>query len=136
MEIDITEMANDMDHMPLLSGSVAELGASAARLTWANSQAYAAKHPLLTRREQFDAAREFIIESGGWTEEEVHAMPDSEVNSLITQWVAGDLRELESMCDEDGSVCWEAAEEMSHVGIVSGRIYPGDDGKVYFYMGA
>ncbi len=43
MEIDITHMMEDSDDMPMLSGSVCELGDNAGRMTWNNSVKYAKK---------------------------------------------------------------------------------------------
>src|SRR5204863_3659886 len=53
MEIDVTHMVENADQMIELSGSRAEHGENASRITWDNSKAYAADQPLLTT----DAAR-------------------------------------------------------------------------------
>jgi hypothetical protein len=46
MEIDVTHMIAGKDDMPILSGSVMELGDDAGTITWNNSKAYGAERPL------------------------------------------------------------------------------------------
>ena len=72
LELDITHMVEkDGDEMPLLSGSVAELGPNAGILTWGSSKRYAEAHPLLTTPEQIQEAKDYFKEFGAWSEEEV-----------------------------------------------------------------
>ena len=61
LELDITHMVEkDGDEMPLLSGSVAELGPNAGILTWENSKRYAEAHPLLNTPEQIEEAKDYF----------------------------------------------------------------------------
>jgi hypothetical protein len=48
MELNVTHMVDNADDMPLLSGSQAELGKHAGKITWQNSVAYGRISPLLT----------------------------------------------------------------------------------------
>jgi len=73
MEIDVTHMVESADNMPMLSGSCAELGNDAGQITWNNSKAYGAEHPLLTTDAMRDAARDHFREYGAWTRKEIEA---------------------------------------------------------------
>jgi hypothetical protein len=77
--------------------------------------------------------REFAASSGGWTREEIAEWPDSELNALFLQWIAGDVRELgyDSLADVD----WQDAEEQQSAGQAASNLFRGDDGKIYFYLG-
>jgi hypothetical protein len=131
MEIDITTLSevNAFD----LSHSVAEGGENAMHNTWKNSKAEAGRHPVLNTPEKLAAMREFAASSGGWTREEIAEWPDSELNALFLQWIAGDCRELgaDSLADID----WDEAEEMQSAGQAASNLFRGDDDKIYFYLG-
>jgi hypothetical protein len=129
MELDVTHMVEDADEMPLLSGSIAELGDRAGRLTWDNSLAYASEQPLLPTPEAIQAARDYARSFGAWTEEEIGAWSDEDVQALIVQDVASQVREMEHY---DTIEEWRSAAEE---GQCSGNLYQGDNGRWYFYMG-
>ena len=131
MEIDITTLAemNAFD----LSHSIAEGGEDAGKNTWQNSKAEAERHPILNTPEKLAAMREFAAESGGWTREEISEWPDSELNALFLQWIAGDCRELGA--DSISDIDWDEAEEMQSAGQAASNLFRGDDGKIYFYLG-
>ncbi len=131
MEIDITTLAeiNAFD----LSHSVAEGGENAMHNTWKNSKAESERNSILDTPEKLAAMREFAASSGGWTREEIAEWPDSELNALFLQWIAGDCRELgaDSLADID----WDEAEEMQSAGQAASNLFRGDDDKIYFYLG-
>ena len=131
MEIDITTLAemNAFD----LSHSIAEGGENAGKNTWENSKAESERHPILNTPEKLAAMREFAASSGGWTREEIAEWPDSEVNALFLQWIAGDVRELGA--DSLAEIDWEEAEQLQSAGQAASNLFPGDDGKIYFYLG-
>lgn len=129
MEIKITHMVIDGDEMPFLSGSVAELGENAGKVTWQNSLKYAEEHALLKTPEQIQQARDYFKEFGAWSSEEIAAWSAHEVNALLVQFIAGDIREFESF---DSYEEYQAASES---GSVSGNLFRGDDGHFYFYVG-
>jgi hypothetical protein len=126
MEIDITHMVEDADEMPMLSGSQAELGDNAGSLTWKNSCAYGEEHPLLTTDEQRDAARKHFREYGAWTDEQIAAWSERELQGIICQDVAAAIREREAYDNDDAFTASSTT---------SGRIYRGDNGRWYFYLG-
>lgn len=126
MEIDVTHMVEDADEMPKLSGSVAELGQDAGHFTWRNSCDYGEEHPLLTTDDQRDAARKHFREYGAWSEEVIAAWSERELQGIMCQDVAAAIREQEA---------YDSYEEFCKAHDGGGRVYPGDDGRWYFYLG-
>jgi len=126
MELDVTHMVEDVDDMPMLSGSRAELGNDAGRITWNNSVSYGKDRPLLTSDDMRDAARAHFREYGAWTQEEIDAWSEAELQGIMCQDVAAAIREMESF---DTYEEYEASDQ------VSSRLCRGDDGRWYFYLG-
>lgn len=127
IELDITSMVDDADGMRLLSGSIAELGEGAGRLTWRNSCEYAARNPLLTP-DQYDDARDYFREFGAWDDDEIDAWTPDEVQGMVVQEVAARIREMEHY----GT--YEEYEKAANAGRCSGAVYRGDDGRYYFTL--
>ena len=126
LELDITHMVEkDGDEMPLLSGSVAELGPNAGILTWENSKRYAEAHPLLNTPEQIEEAKDYFKGFGAWSGEEIAAWSDSEVQAMVVQHIAAGIREMEHFDT------YEAFKRAAEQGSVSGEVYKGDDGRWY-----
>ncbi len=136
MEIDITAFVQSAETHDL-SGSVAELGKDAGKITWDNACAEARTTRFITadKRATFEA---WVREFGAWTQEEIKAWSMTECNALLIQYISGDLNELESLCysstDEFG-IDWAEAEKLARRGTISGNVFKGVDGHVYFYMG-
>ena len=129
MELDITHMVDDCDDMPTLSGSQAELGPDAGKITWNNSLAYAEKHLLLTDETMRQNARDYFKGFGAWSADEIAAWSDAYLNALVTQEIASRIREMEHF-DSD-----EEYQKAAKQGQVSGMIYKGDNGRWYAYIG-
>jgi hypothetical protein len=129
MEIDVTHMVEDAGSMIDLSGSRMEHGADAGRITWNNSKAYGTEHPLLTSGEMRDAARFHFREYGAWSKEEIAAWPEDDLQAITCQDVAAEIREMEIA---DGYADYQ---RLCEEGTLSGRLYRGDDGRWYFYLG-
>jgi hypothetical protein len=129
MELNVTHMVEDADVMPELSGSAAELGNNAAQITWANSKAYGKDYPLLTTDDQRDAAREHFAEYGAWSREEIAAWSEEHLQGIVCQDVAAAIREMEH------TDTYEEYAAGCERGTYSGRLYRGDDGLWYFYLG-
>lgn len=110
MELNINELLKE--EMSNFSGSIAELGDNAAKITWNNAMAQALKTPLLTNDEMYADARSYFLEFGAWSQDELNAMTVQELNALTIQVIAGDIRQN----DED-------------------RHFIGDDGNHYYYLG-
>ncbi len=134
MELDITHMIEASDAMPMLSGSCAELGQEAGKITWNNSLEYAKAHPLLADDDAREEARQYFAQFGAWTEDEIEAWSNDELEALVSQYIAGDIRELE-MFDTH-----EEYQEAAKRGEVSGNIYMAGDENGgehwYFYLGS
>jgi hypothetical protein len=129
MELNISHMMQDADDMPTLSGSQAELGKDAGKITWGNSLAYAEQHRLLTDEDMRDKAKAYFKGFGAWSAEEIAAWSDLHLDAMVTQYIAGNIREMEHFDSEEEYQ--KAAEE----GRCSGSLYKGDDGQWYAYIG-
>jgi hypothetical protein len=129
MEIDVTHMVEQADEMIELSGSRAEHGQDAGRITWNNSKEYGAEHPLLKTDDERDAARQHFKEYGAWSEEEITAWDEAELQAITVQDVAAAIREME-VADTD-----EEYAKLCEDGTCSGRLYKGDNNRWYFYLG-
>lgn len=129
MEIDVTHMVEDADTMVELSGSRMEHGPNAGRITWDNSKEYGADRPLLTTDEMRDAARAHFAEYGAWTREQIAEWDEAELQAITCQDVAAAVREMEVADDYDDFV------RLCEAGTLSGRLYRGDDGRWYYYLG-
>lgn len=125
MQVNVTRLINDVDPFDL-SASVAERGQNAGRETWQNAKTEAETTPLELDR---DEAKEFFKGFGAWEEEEIDGWTDSDVDALVLQFAASDLRELQSLCPGDGlgDIDWKEAEKLADAGTVSGRLYANDD---------
>ena len=135
MEIEITSFLASEDAFEF-SASVAERGENAGRETWHNAMVAGAAQPLLTTADQLDALRDHVKGFGAWDDAEIEGWSADECNALFIQMISGDIRELEACCSEDGcTIDWKKAEKLSQQGTISGSLYRGDNGKVYFYLG-
>ncbi len=140
MEIDVTRFVETADACEF-SASRMELGDNAGKITWDNAKREAAESPLLP----LDATDEFnawVRGFGAWDKEEIESWDATDRNALLIQFISGDLRQLESLCAPDDEsegelygIDWQKAEALASEGTISGNIYCGDDGRVYFYMG-
>jgi hypothetical protein len=137
MEIDVTPYVNYDGKHGLCSGSVAELGDNASRLTWESALKVADDFQVLKSKEQLQAARDHFHTYGAWDWEEINAWSPQELNALVVQEVQAevrrleeheglDLQDLESLTEE----VWAEANKNE-----GGRLGPGSDGKWYYYLG-
>lgn len=131
MEIDITEFFRNAAPRDY-SASAAELGQDAGRITWNHAIEDSPDYMLIDSDEKREAFRAFVKDSGGWSAEDIAAWSDIELNALCLQWIAGDMREG-GICSDWSADDWkeyESDDSLCH------RIFLGDDGKVYFYIGS
>jgi hypothetical protein len=129
LEIDVTRYLGDDHDLMDYSSSVAESGQNAAKFTWENALAEANDHPLVTKDEELEYVRRWLLDWGAWDQKEVDAMSDKEVNALLLQFVSGDLREMEMFETP------EAYEAAQREGSVSAALGPGDGGRWYYLIG-
>ena len=114
--------------MPLLSGSVAELGPNAGILTWENSKRYAEAHPLLKTPEQIEEAKDYFKGFRAGLKRQSATWSDSEVQAIVVQHIAACVREMEHFDT------YEAFKRAAEQGSVSGEVYKGDDGRWYVLL--
>jgi hypothetical protein len=132
-EIEITHLFTDESpFVPFdCSNNRATLGEDAGALTWGASVECAKEITLLDSEERKQAFRDWVRSSGGWNDEEIAAWSDVELNALLLQWIAGDVRE--AFGDADFSEWdWADYQERSERGSVSSNLFRADDGRVFF----
>lgn len=143
MELDVTNLVHYLEP-ELCSGSMAELGDNAAKITWNNALDEARSNNLLDDDEKRQDFRDYVKGFGAWTNEEINSLSDDELNALLIQLVSGDIRESEALsecCDllHDGEA-WQAYQRESEAGQVSGRLFrvegrKNEPAKIYYYVG-
>lgn len=136
-ELDITRLIGSDDFVPFdLSNNRATLGDDAGRLTWEASRQAARDivPPLLDSEERKEAFRDFVRSAGAWTDDEIKAWSDEELNALLLQWIAGDIREAFGDA-EPSEWDWEEYQKDSEAGRIAGRLFKTDEGKIFFYIG-
>lgn len=126
MELNITKFFNEVCPRDY-SASVAEIGANAGADTWRAACDDSADYMILDNDEKREAFRDFVRDSGGWNKEEIYSWSNLELNALLLQWIAGDIREA----GLDDGVDWEDYNKSEN----AGRLFKGTDNEVYFYIG-
>jgi hypothetical protein len=130
-EIDVTEFLAG-HRLKYFSGSIAELGNDAGQQTWAECNDKAEDWQPLDTDEKRETFRDFVLSSGGWSEEEIAEWPDSHLQALCIQWIAGDARECGIDGEDLSAIDWSQLEQDQHDGQAPGSLYRGDDGRVYW----
>lgn len=136
-ELEISRLIGSDNFVPFdLSNNRATLGDNAGPLTW-NASLEAARSivpPILDTDERREAFRDFVREAGAWSDEEIAAWDDVELNALCLQWIAGDIREAFGDA-EPSEWDWDEYQKDSEAGRVSSRLFKSADGKIYFDIG-
>lgn len=131
MEIDITDFF--MNAAPKdYSASVMEIGRNAGPDTWRAACEDSPDHMMLDTDDKRDAFKEYVRGFGAWDDAEIAAWSDVELNALFIQMISGDMRDADlkpDMSEEDWAA-YEANEQVAR------NIQPGDDGRVYYYVGS
>lgn len=130
MELNITEFYNNTRPRDY-SASVAEAGDTAGPDTWRAACDDAPDYMILDTADKLQAMREHVRGFGAWTDEEIAAWTDIEVNALLIQMISGDIRES---CLSDGGT-WAMYYQQAEQGIASGSLFADDDGQVYYTIG-
>ena len=95
LDIDITRFvatAAPMDY----SASVAEVGQDAGPSTWRAAMDDAPDYNLLDTDDKRDVWRKYVKGFGAWSDEEIAAWSDTELNALLMQFISGDIRSGET----------------------------------------
>lgn len=129
MNIDITAFFNAADPSDY-SASKAERGQNVAKETW---NAALVAPTLLSTDDEREAFREWVKQWGAWTDGEIAAWNDEQLNALCVQWVSGDMREA-GLRPGMSHFEWLEYERLCERGTYCGRICMGDDAKVMWSM--
>ena len=128
MELNITKLYKD--DCSQFSASIAETGLqNIGEITWHKAMGAITKHSFATEKNR-EELQDYFESFGAWQRSEIEAWDLQELNALVVQFIAGNIREREAF------ESWEEYEEASEQGSVSGSIYLGDDGEVYAYLGS
>jgi hypothetical protein len=117
MEINITKFFKDAAPMDY-SASRAEIGDN---------------FNFIDTEDKRQGLRDHMAGFGAWNDTEIAAWTDTELNALFLQLVAGDVREVPGM--DISSWDWTEYEKLSQDGVISGRMFQGIDGNIYYYIG-
>lgn len=135
-ELDITAFFNSPDFRPsYYSSSCAELGHDAGYITWQNSVDRSEEIDLLLTDDNREIFRQYIAGFGAWTDSEIKAWTNVELNALLIQMISGDIREAGLNTVNPN---WEDYAKGAESGQYSGRIYGGPlsvDGRIYYCIG-
>jgi len=94
-DINITRFYNEAAPMDY-SASVMEIGANAGRDTWQAAVEDAPDYNLLNNDDDRDEFRAHVKGFGAWSDEEIAAWSDTELNALFIQLISGDIRSGET----------------------------------------
>ncbi len=136
MELNITEFFNNAAPKDY-SASVAEIGNNAGAATWQAACDDAPDYNFLDTDEKRETFRTYVKGFGAWSEAEIAAWSDVELNALLIQFISGDIREVPDMNDAS-DWDWELYQQYAEEGVIGGRMYGGPmstDGQVYYYIG-
>lgn len=66
-----------------------------------------------------------IAEFGAWEDEEIAGWSNEEIDALVLQYAAGDLREAQAICPGNGlaGINWRQYDKESEAGTISGRLF-------------
>ena len=127
MDLNITKVFNAIAPRDY-SASVAEIGASAGAAIDDSPD-----FMLLDTDDKREAFKRLVRGYGAWSDAEIAAWSDVELNALLLQMIAGDMREgnLSAGMTAEG---WARYQEASEAGQISGAIFV-TDGEIYYYVG-
>lgn len=128
MELNITEFFKKADPC-LYSGSIATRGDNVANETYGAALQDSSTWNILATPEQLEAAKAYFKTFGAWDGDEIATWSDFELNALMIQFISAEMNEhgMDGM-DFD----WDAHENSDD----AGRIFMGDDGEIYYYIGS
>lgn len=136
MELNITRFWNEAAPRDY-SASRAELGDDVGKVTWSHAVEDAPEYNFLDTDEKREEFRKYVKGFGAWSDEEIAAWSDTELNALLLQMISGDMRDVPEMSGpQDWD--WTKYEQFCEQGVCSGRLYGGPmstDGQIYYYIG-
>lgn len=132
MELNITKFFNETCAKDY-QASVAEIGQDAGVITWSAAIDDSEDYMFVTEDNKEEIQSHFR-DYGAWTQEEIEAWSDIELNAILIQDIAGAMREFQELAECN----WELWQELCEEGTCSSRLFGGDlsvDGEIYFYVG-
>lgn len=132
MELNITKFFNNATPWDF-SGSVAERGQDAGKITWNNAMEAVTEHMLLDTSAKVEALRDHARGFGAWEDAEIDAWTPQQCNALLIQMISGDIREVPDM--DQSNWDWEDYQALAEAGTIGGRMFKGTDGEIYYYIG-
>lgn len=132
MEIDITNFFNN-ECPKDFSASASEIGNNAGAYTWRAAMDTAEDYDFLDNDDKREEFRRHVKEYGAWTEEEIARWTNTELNVLLIQMIAGDMREgdLEAGANADD---WRDYHARCALGNCNSNIFKTGD-VIYYSFG-
>lgn len=112
------------------SASRAELGENAGSITWQNAIDAAPNY--LKSSEKRAEFKSYMQGFGAWSQSEIKAWSVKECNALLLQLISGDIRDAGL---DTTNPNWQQYQADSEAGRISGRLFCGDGGQVFYYIG-
>ena len=128
MDLNITKVFNAIAPRDY-SASVAEIGASAGAAIDDSPD-----FMLLDTDDKREAFKRLVRGYGAWSDAEIAAWSDVELNALLLQMIAADMREGDLSAGVTAAG-WARYLEASEAGEVSGAIFV-TDGEIYYFLGS
>lgn len=121
-EINVTRLVSDLDPN-MIAGSVATHGREGVKQLWPNATREASETPLET--DDRDGLKDWARGFGAWEDEKIDAWTDAEIDALVLQYAAQDLKELQDLCPGEGlgDVDWTEADRLAESGVVGGHLF-------------
>lgn len=134
MDLNITRFFHEAPHRDY-AASAMELGQNAGQITWQNAMGDAYEWALLPDAE-LETFADWVRGTGGWSDEEVDAMSNQELQALCVQFVAGWIRDAfgddtTELTEED----WSDYYARAQAGEVAGAFSRDSKGQVFCYFG-
>lgn len=123
LEVNVNRLVTECDPAEL-SASIMERGKNAGAETWQNSLE-AVGAGLLKDESERQAARDYFADFGAWDHAEIIGWSNEELDALVLQYAAGDLREAQDVAEGDGlgGVDWTRAELLANTGRIAGNLF-------------
>lgn len=133
VDVNVNCLVTDIDPSDI-SASQLEKGSNAGPETWRNATE-ATRNRRLLKADERDDVRRYFKGFGAWSEAEIKAWKPAELDALVLQYAAGDLRALQGVCPGEGlgDIDWTEAEKLAEAGTVSGNLYV-HEGKLYISL--
>lgn len=138
-ELNITALLQNPDFCPSdFSASAAEIGNGAGPDTWRACVEWVTDSPIFPP-DELDSVRDYMRASGGWNDDEIHAMRDNELQALALQIIAGDLREgfrlKYGFVPAESELDWPVYQVGAESGRWNSTFYRDDAGQVFATIG-